>query len=70
MPAIALILGRYMGLSQAQLNSVVLFAAMPTATTAYVLANRMGGDGVLVAICISIMTIAAAATLPIWLLLL
>jgi predicted permease len=43
---------------------------MPTATTAYVLANRMGGDGVLVAICISIMTIAAAATLPIWLLLL
>ena len=70
MPAVALILGRYMGLSQAQLNSVVLFAAMPTATTAYVLANRMGGDGALVAVCISIMTIAAAVTLPLWLLLL
>jgi predicted permease len=70
MPAVALILGRYMGLSQAQLNSVVLFAAMPTATTAYVLANRMGGDGALVAVCISIMTIAAAITLPLWLLLL
>ena len=70
MPAVALILGRYMGLSQAQLNSVVLFAAMPTATTAYVLANRMGGDGTLVAVCISIMTIAAAVTLPLWLLLL
>jgi malonate transporter and related proteins len=48
----------------------VLFAAMPTATTAYVLANRMGGDGALVAVCISIMTIAAAVTLPLWLLLL
>ena len=67
-PAIALFFGKYFDLPQAQLNSVVLFAAMPTATSAYVLANRMGGDGPLVAICISVMTLAAAVTLPMWLL--
>ena len=66
-PAIALFFGKYFDLPQAQLNSVVLFAAMPTATSAYVLANRMGGDGPLVAICISVMTLAAAVTLPMWL---
>jgi len=66
-PAIALFVGKYFDLPQAQLNSVVLFAAMPTATSAYVLANRMGGDGPLVAICISVMTLAAALTLPMWL---
>ena len=66
-PAIALFFGKYFDLPQAQLNSVVLFAAMPTATSAYVLANRMGGDGPLVAICISAMTLAAALTLPMWL---
>lgn len=67
-PAIALFFGKYFELPQAQLNSVVLFAAMPTATSAYVLANRMGGDGALVAICISVMTLGAAITLPMWLL--
>lgn len=67
-PAIALFFGRYFELPQAQLNSVVLFAAMPTATSAFVLANRMGGDGALVAICISVMTLGAAITLPMWLL--
>jgi len=46
---------------------VVLFAAMPTATSAFVLANRMGGDGTIVAIAISVMTVLAAVTIPIWL---
>jgi predicted permease len=70
MPAIAFLLGRYIELPTAQLNSVVLFAAMPTATSAYVLANRMGGDGKIVAISISVMTLGAAITLPFWLFLL
>ena len=70
MPAIALLLGQYIELPRAQLNSVVLFAAMPTATSAYVLANRMGGDGKIVAISISVMTLGAAITLPFWLFLL
>jgi predicted permease len=66
-PAIALLVGRYFELPPAQLASVVLFGAMPTATSAYVLANRMKGDGALVAICISVMTLAASITLPLWL---
>jgi predicted permease len=70
MPAIAFSLGKYMELPAAQLNSVVLFAAMPTATSAYVLANRMKGDGTIVAISISVMTVGAAITLPFWLVLL
>ena len=67
MPAIALGLGLFFGLPSAQLNNVVLFAAMPTATSAFVLANRMGGDGTIVAIAISVMTVLAAVTNPIWL---
>ena len=70
MPAIAFSLGKYIELPTAQLNSVVLFAAMPTATSAYVLANRMKGDGTIVAISISVMTLGAAITLPFWLILL
>ena len=70
MPAIAFLVGKHMDLPAAQLNSVVLFAAMPTATSAYVLANRMKGDGPIVAISISVMTLGAAITLPFWLILL
>ena len=66
-PAIALTVGRYFELPPAQLTNVVLFAALPTATSAYVLVNRMKGDGALVAVCISVMTILAAITLPFWL---
>lgn len=66
-PAIALTVGRYFELPPAQLTNVVLFAALPTATSAYVLANRMKGDGALVAVCISVMTLLAALTLPFWL---
>ncbi len=66
-PAIALTVGRLMDLPPAQLTIVVLFGALPTATSAYVLANRMKGDGPLVAACISVMTLLASLTLPIWL---
>jgi len=66
-PAIALTVGRMMDLPPAQLTIVVLFGALPTATSAYVLANRMKGDGPLVAACISVMTLLASLTLPIWL---
>lgn len=66
-PAIALTVGRYFELPPAQLTNVVLFAALPTATSAYVLVNRMKGDGALVAVCISVMTLLAAITLPFWL---
>jgi malonate transporter and related proteins len=44
----------------------VLFAAMPTASSAYILAMRMGGDGKSVAWLISASTLGAMITLPLW----
>jgi len=46
---------------------VVLYASLPTASSAYILAVRMGGNGPLVAATISVMTIAAIITTPLWL---
>ncbi|CFN44932.1 transporter [Bordetella pertussis] len=46
---------------------LVLFSALPTASAAYVLAMRMGGDGRMVAVLISLGTLASAATIPLWL---
>ena len=45
----------------------VLFAALPCASAAYVLAMRMGGDGRLVALVVSLGTLLSVASLPIWL---
>jgi predicted permease len=46
---------------------VVLFCALPTASAAYVLAMRMGGDGRMVALLISLGTLISAASIPFWL---
>jgi len=46
---------------------LVLFSALPTASAAYVLAMRMGGDGRMVAWLISAGTLLSAFTLPMWL---
>jgi predicted permease len=45
---------------------VVLFAALPAASSAYILAVRMGGDGPSVAWLISASTLASMVTLPLW----
>ncbi len=66
-PCAALGLARAFGLEPAQRSIVVLFAAMPTASSAYILAQRMGGDGSIVALLISIGTLACVLTLPAWL---
>jgi predicted permease len=66
-PGVAYGLGCWLGLSHPQLQLVVLFAALPTASSAYVLAVRMGGNGPLVAFLISAGTLVSMATLPLWL---
>jgi malonate transporter len=66
-PAVAYGLGRWLALPHAQLQLVVLFAALPTASSAYVLAVRMGGNGPLVAFLISAGTLISMLTLPLWL---
>lgn len=67
MPAIGLGLGLALDLPAVQLQVAVVFCALPTATSCYVLATRMGGNGAFVAFLISAGTILSALTLPFWL---
>jgi|SRR5450830_64265 len=69
-PAAAYGLGRWFGLPTLQLEIVVLFCAMPTASSCYILAARMGGNGPVTAFLISLGTLVSAITLPFWLALL
>ena len=46
---------------------VVLFAALPTASSAYVLAARMGGDGGFVAGIVTLSTLLGMISIPVWL---
>lgn len=67
LPLIALLLGSWIGLPALQLQIAVAFAALPTASSAYVLAARMGGNGPFVAFLISSGTVLSVATIPVWL---
>ena len=49
-----------------QREIAILFAALPTASSAYILAVRMGGNGAVVAFLISAGTIVSVVTLPVW----
>lgn len=66
LPLIALSVGGLFGLSGLNYQIVVLFAAMPTASSAYILAMRMGGDGRSTAWLISATTLGSMLTLPFW----
>lgn len=67
MPAIALAVAHQVGLAGIHFDVVLVFAALPTASSAYILAQRMGGDGARVAWLISASTLLGMATLPLWL---
>lgn len=69
LPTVALVIGRWLGLPPLHLQIAVMFCALPTASSAYVLAARMGGNGPFVAFVISAGTLMSALTLPLWLLL-
>ena len=66
LPVIALVVGGALGLSGLNYQVVVLFAALPTASSAYILAMRMGGDGRSVAWLVSATTLGSMLTLPLW----
>lgn len=68
-PACAYVLGKMLELPPLQLQIAVTFAALPTASSAYVLATRMGGNGPLVAFLISAGTLISLLSLPLWLIL-
>ncbi len=64
LPAVAIALVVVLQLPPAQQAIVVAFAAMPTASSAYVLAVRMGGHGGYVAGLVTVSTLVAMAGLP------
>jgi malonate transporter len=66
-PAIAWGAARLLGLQGVYFDVVVMFGALPTASSAYILAMRMGGDGAGVAWLISATTLGAMLTMPVWL---
>ncbi|MFN3417189.1 MAG: AEC family transporter [Caldimonas sp.] len=67
LPVVALALVHLLGVPAAQQPVVVAFAAMPTASSAYVLAARMGGNGSYVAGLVTVSTLLGMASIPLWL---
>lgn len=67
LPLVALGFGHLVALPADQLAIVVLFAALPTASSAYVLASRMGGDGPFVAGIVTLSTLLGMVSVPFWL---
>lgn len=65
-PAVAFGLARWAGFGPREAAVLVLVAALPTATNAYILAVRMVGDGRAVATQVSAGTLLSMATLPAW----
>jgi len=64
LPLLALALVRVTALDATQQAIVVMFAALPTAASAYVLAARMGGRGEYVAGLITVSTLLGMLSLP------
>ncbi|WP_077037470.1 AEC family transporter [Pelomonas sp. KK5] len=69
LPLVALGLGALLHLSPEQRLLLLMFAALPTASSAYVLAARMGGRADFVAGLITLSTLIGMFSLPLWLLL-
>jgi malonate transporter len=65
MPVLAVALALWFGLTGADLAIVTACSAVPTSSSAYVLARQMGGDAPLLAQIITLQTIVAALTMPI-----
>nr|WP_163501574.1 AEC family transporter [Halomonas socia] len=67
MPGLVLALALLLGLDPVSRDVALLFAALPTATSAYILARQLGGDAELMAALITGQTLLAMLTLPLWL---
>ncbi|PMR68058.1 AEC family transporter [Halomonas heilongjiangensis] len=67
MPALVLGLALVLRLDPVSRDVALLFAALPTATSAYILARQLGGDAELMAALITGQTLLAMVTLPLWL---
>lgn len=70
MPLLAAAIARLFGLSGVEALVLVVFSAVPTAPTAYVLTRQLNGDGPFMAGIVTLQTLAVVATIPLVLLLL
>ncbi|MGD8430273.1 MAG: AEC family transporter [Ectothiorhodospiraceae bacterium] len=68
MPLLAWGSARLVGLTPMETRILVLFGALPTASSAYILARQMGGDHTLVATLLTVETAVSAISLPLVLL--
>jgi predicted permease len=64
MPILALLLSKLFGLGPVQATILLAFSALPTASSCYVLAARMGYDGAYVAALVTVSTVLGMASLP------
>jgi len=67
LPVLVLVLAWLVGLDNVTRDVALLFAALPTATSAYILSRQLGGDAELMAAIITGQTLLAMLTLPLWL---
>ncbi|HXD07811.1 MAG TPA: AEC family transporter [Burkholderiaceae bacterium] len=67
LPALAIVFGLTLKLPPGQLTVVLAFSALPTASSCYVLAMRMGGNGPFVAGLVTVSTLLGMVTVPAWL---
>ncbi len=63
-PLIAFAVGRWLELPPVAFGTLLLFAALPGAPSAYILARQMGGDAPLMAALVAVQTAVASVTLP------
>ena len=66
MPLIALGFAELLGVGGAAAKVLILFHALPTAPSAYILARQLGGDARLMAGILTAHTALAIVTLPLW----
>lgn len=66
LPAVAWLIGVWFRLPPDQLGVLIIFAALPSASSAYILTMRMGGDGASVAWLISASTLLSMLSMPGW----
>lgn len=64
MPVLTLIVGHAIGLTDTALVVALLFQALPTASSSYIMARQLGGDASLMAGITAAQTVLAAAAMP------
>ncbi len=65
MPAATLLVGHLLGLNGDAAVTALLFQALPTASSSYIMARQLGGDAPLMAGIVAVQTVIAALAIPI-----